>query len=231
MKNMKILEQVKTQSGNTVDLFCKDAKNRNTQEATILIAGCFHGDEPSGKYLIEKYLEKDIEPDNRLLFIPCLNPDGLIAGTRGNAAEVDLNRNFPAKNWEASAKDKYYGGKAPASEAETKFMVAVIEKYCPDLILTLHEPYCIVNYDGPAFDAAKKISEITGYRLEQSIGYPTPGSFGTYCGIERNIPVITLELPPTTESEDAQTPVVSAESLYEPFAKIMDFLNFYNIKN
>ena len=33
------------------------------------------------------------------------------------------------------------------------------------------------------------------YDVVPDIGYPTPGSFGTYTGIERNVPVITLELP------------------------------------
>ena len=41
---------------------------------------------------------------------------------------------------------------------------------------------------------AEKISEITGYPVQSDIGYPTPGSFGTYCGVERKIPTITLEV-------------------------------------
>ena len=81
-------------------------------------------------------------------------------------------------------------------------MIYIIEKYVPDLIITLHEPYCVVNYDGPAKEEAKQISEITGYKIEESIGYPTPGSFGTYCGIERKIPTITLELPENSEKEN-----------------------------
>ena len=136
-----------------------------------------------------------------MLFIPCLNPDGLANGTRTNANGVDLNRNFPAQNWELGEKNEYFGGDSPASEQETKFLVYVIDKYKPDLIITLHEPYQVVNYDGPAKDIAQKISEITGYKTEESIGYPTPGSFGTYCGIEKKIPTITLELPEKSDKE------------------------------
>jgi len=33
------------------------------------------------------------------------------------------------------------------------------------------------------------------YPVKSYIGYPTPGSLGTYAGKERNIPTITLELP------------------------------------
>lgn len=156
-----------------------------------------------------------------LLFIPCLNPDGLLKNTRCNANGVDLNRNFPTKNWGVNKGDNatcddettaYYGGKSPASETETKFVIDIIEKYQPTLILTLHAPYKVVNYDGPAEDIAQKISDIINYPVEASIGYPTPGSFGTYCGVERNIPTITLEL-------DEEIPV---EELVEPVFEIFD---------
>ena len=45
------------------------------------------------------------------------------------------------------------------------------------------------------------------YPVEASIGYPTPGSFGTYAGIERQIPTITLELDETCPVEDLIKPV------------------------
>ena len=157
---------------------------------------------------------------NNLLFIPCLNPDGLQNNTRTNANGVDLNRNFPTKNWGEDTSqagdnpDDYYGGKSPASEIETQFVIDIIEKYKPKLILTLHAPYKIVNYDGPAKEIAQKISDIIGYPVEESIGYPTPGSFGTYCGVERNIPTITLEL-------DEKIPV---ENLVQPVFEIFDLL-------
>ena len=155
-----------------------------------------------------------------ILFIPCLNPDGMQNNTRTNANGVDLNRNFPTKNWgedTSAAGDNpqdYYAGKSPASEIETQFVIDIIEKYNPKLILTLHAPYKIVNFDGPAKKIAQKISDIIGYPVEESIGYPTPGSFGTYCGIERNIPTITLEL-------DKKIPI---EQLEQPVFKIFDML-------
>ncbi len=163
----------------------------------------------------------DFEGDvNALIFIPCLNPDGMAQNTRTNANGVDLNRNFPTKNWgedgSAAGEDasSYFGGTAPASEVETRFVIDVIEEYKPKLILTLHAPYKVVNYDGPAKEIAEEISEIIKYPVEASIGYPTPGSFGTYCGGERSIPTITLEL-------DEEIPV---EELIEPVHNIFDIL-------
>jgi protein MpaA len=34
-----------------------------------------------------------------------------------------------------------------------------------------------------------------GYPASPNIGYPTPGSLGSYAGVDRQIPTITLELP------------------------------------
>lgn len=193
--------KITTPKGNEILLLKRNPVDKGK---TVLIIGVFHGDEPDGEYLINRYLETKSETKNTLLFIPCLNPDGKAQNKRTNGNGVDLNRNFPCANWEVSPKDEFYGGEKPASEVETQFLIYVIEKYMPDLILTLHEPYRVVNYDGPEIptkEIAQKISEITGYKIEENIGYPTPGSFGTYCGVEKSIPTITLELP---EKEDKE---------------------------
>ncbi len=158
----------------------------------ILIIGVFHGDEPQGEYFINSYLEKSpILGKNSLYFIPKLNPSGV----RKNANKVDLNRNFPTKNWELGKKDSdYFGGEKPASEKETQFLVELIDKNNFNAIITIHAPYKTVNYDGPAETLANKISDIIGYPTSSDIGYATPGSFGTYCGKERLIPTITIEI-------------------------------------
>ena len=158
----------------------------------------FHGDETQGEYFIKSYLEKNNQiGKNSLYFIPKLNP----SGQRKNLNGVDLNRNFPTKNWVLGENNDYFGGNKPNSEKETQFLVDLIEKNNFDAIITIHAPYKTVNYDGPAEKLAKKISEIVGYPPSSDIGYPTPGSFGTYCGVERQIPTITLELPEDETNE------------------------------
>ena len=151
------------------------------------------------------------------MFIPCLNPDGVKSNTRVNANGVDLNRNFPTKNWELTEKNNFYGGQEPASEIETKFLINVIEEFKPKLILTLHAPYKVVNYDGDALNIAQRISEIIKYPVEASIGYPTPGSFGTWAGIENNIPTITLELDEEIDVKELRKPVFEIFKLLENF--------------
>ncbi len=201
-----VIKTTKTKSDNTIQLIA------NTDYKRILVIGVFHGDEPQGEFLINEYIKRNSA--TRLLFIPCLNPDGKALNSRTNSHGVDLNRNFPTQNWELTEKNEFFGGDNPASEIETRFLTEVIDRYMPELILTLHAPFKVVNYDGPAEEIAQKISEIINYPVEKSIGYPTPGSFGTYCGIEKNIPTITLEL-------DEKCPV---QDLIEPVHKIFELL-------
>lgn len=203
----KILENTKTEQNNNIVLL----GSSNIKNQTLII-GVVHGDEPQGENLINQYI-KEYNKEN-LLFIPALNPDGKKLKTRTNSNKVDLNRNFPTKNWKLTQKDKYFGGEKPASEKETQFLIKIIEKYQPKAIITLHTPYKIVNYDGPAKELATKVSNIINYPIEESIGYPTPGSFGTYAGIERNIPTITLEM------DEEET----IENLYKPIKKIFNTL-------
>lgn len=191
------LKNAKSQQNRPIELLeVKRKSNENQDSKTVLIIGVFHGDETEGEYLINRYLKtEEKEPKNQLLIIPCLNPDGKELKTRQNSNKVDLNRNFPTKNWVLSDDKDYFGGSAPESELETRFLTEILSKYKIDCIFSLHSPYKVVNFDGPGEEIAKKIAELTGYPVQADIGYPTPGSFGTYAGIERQIPTITLELP------------------------------------
>lgn len=192
----------------------------NQKNPKVIVIGVFHGDEPQGNFLIRNYLEN--HNDTQILFVPCLNNSGYLSGTRVNANGVDLNRNFPTKNWVVSSeKDDYYSGISPASEEETQFVIALIEKYSPKAILTLHSPYKIVNYDGDnngeALKLAEKISSIIKYPIQKDIGYPTPGSFGTWAGIERDIPTITLELDENCSIEALESPVFEIFKMLENY--------------
>jgi protein MpaA len=210
---MSILEETQTRLGKLVKLYEMPYEKG---DKTILFIGVFHGDEPQGKYLIEKFAKEKMQKcKNKVIYIPCLNPDGMELGTRQNSNGVDLNRNFPTKNFKVTTDKQYYGGKNSSSEEETKFLIKILEEYKPDVILTIHAPYKIVNYDGPAIEIAKRISEITGYPVEGDIGYETLGSFGTYAGKERQIPTITLELP-----ED-----IAVEKLWLNIQKVFNYLS------
>lgn len=186
-------------------------KESSINNKKILIIGVFHGDEPQGEYFIKSYLENyPKETKNSLYFIPRLNQNN----ERKNLNGVDLNRNFPTKNWCKSENCNYFGGNCANSEIETQFLVKLINENNFNAIITIHSPYKVVNYDGPAQALADKLSEILGYPTSNDIGYPTPGSFGTYCGVERKIPTITIEID---EEENI-------EILNNKFKKVFDYL-------
>ncbi len=206
-----------TASAPNIEIIAKESSC--TSAKNILLIGVFHGEEPQGEYAINRYLQENNLDNlkNNLFFIPCLNPWGKERGIRTNKNDVDLNRNFPTKNWKLTAKDEYYSGDSPASEVETKFMIQLLDELKPDAILSLHAPLKCVNYDGPAEHLAKKIANFCNYPVEADLGYPTPGSFGTYCGIERNIPIVTLEYDDKENLED----------IYLKTMNIFDWLAFY----
>lgn len=189
---------------------------------TIILCGV-HGDEVTPiKFcfdLIKHLQELDHPWDRDLVAIaPIVTPDSFFKKrpTRTNYRGVDVNRNFPTKDWKKDAlrlwKGRYrkdprrYPGKKALSEHETVFQVNLIKRYKPSKIISVHAPLTILDYDGPelgkggiylasnANKLLKKMSDSAkGYRIKN---YPFfPGSLGNYAGNERGIPTYTLELP------------------------------------
>lgn len=166
-----------------------------------LVLGGIHGDEPNTVELVDqlaRYLS--VNPkclrNAKVVLVRCVNPDGRAKRQRTNARGVDINRNFPTKDWNLGRKSgRYNRGVAPESEPETRIIVQLIRRYRPSKIISIHAPLHQINYDGPAARLAAVMAKYNGYRVTSDIGYPTPGSLGTYAGKERKIPVITLELP------------------------------------
>ena len=64
-----------------------------------------------------------------------------------------------------------------------------VNEFKPDLIISVHAPYGLVDHDGPI-----EFPEVESPLPVRTLG-SYPGSLGTFAGIERNIPVVTPELP------------------------------------
>ncbi len=176
----------------------------------VFIMAAIHGDEVTTAPVAQRLLAL-IEANPRLLngksvtILPVANPDGYAAKTRSNAHGVDLNRNFPAKNWKGSIGRRNYGTK-PLSEPESRAILSAMDTLKPSLIISMHSiergRHCN-NFDGPAKRIAELMNTHNHYPVTETMGYPTPGSLGSYAGIDRGIPIITLELPRNASADEA----------------------------
>jgi murein peptide amidase A len=174
----------------------------------ILVLGGIHGDERSASSLVFHWIghAQTTPASAHWRFIPGLNPDGLLAQPprRTNANGIDLNRNFPTPDWQRDAvsywttktkKDpRRYPGKLPLSEPESKFLYEQIQNFKPDIIVSVHAPFGVLDFDGPSVPPQK----LGRLYLDQVGIYP--GSLGNYGGVTLGIPVITVELPSATKA-------------------------------
>jgi protein MpaA len=165
----------------------------------LLVFGGIHGDEPASvEALIELAARvADVRPPALPLWlIPAVNPDGVARGQKNSARDVDLNRNFPARSFTPAHAPGYFPGPAALSEPEARAIADLIDREPIAAVVAVHAPFACVNYDGPAEAWAAAVSAACGWPARGDIGYPTPGSLGSWLGIDRGLPVLTLELPP-----------------------------------
>lgn len=176
------------------------------QTPRVLFIGGIHGDEYASVSVTFKWLNGLREEGAGTidwLFLPLANPDGLLQrrSSRVNANKVDLNRNFtpaagfpdPYQHWKTKAykRSRYYPGKQPLSEPESQVIHQLIDEYQPDIIVSVHAPHGLVDFDGS--ERVTPPRKLGPLRLRQLGTYP--GSLGNYGWFSEGIPVVTIELP------------------------------------
>ncbi|WP_145541891.1 murein tripeptide amidase MpaA [Yersinia alsatica] len=171
----------------------------------LIIAGT-HGDESAAIVALSCALRSISPLQQRHHVVLAVNPDGCQLGLRANANGVDLNRNFPAKNWQAGdtvyrwnsvadARDVVLStGEYAGSEPETQALCTLITQLSPSWVVSFHEPLACIE-DPDSSELGARLADNFELPLVTSVGYATPGSFGSWCA-ERNLPCITAELPP-----------------------------------
>ena len=116
-------------------------------EIRVLVVGCIHGDECASVRIAKRLLTGRPRSFVDLWILPSLNPDGRAAHTRQNARGVDLNRNFPY-DWRPGPRGRYYPGRRPASERETRIAMRLIRRIEPDITIWFHQPLALVDASG-----------------------------------------------------------------------------------
>ncbi|MDZ4676039.1 MAG: M14 family zinc carboxypeptidase [Oligoflexia bacterium] len=240
----------KSVQGRPLIYFICGENNKNT----TLMLSSVHGDEITPIYYGFRLVswikgEPDLCRDHRVIIAPLVNPDGYISEKpkRTNANGIDLNRNFPTKDFDSQAvklwkteqksEARRNPGTTGGSEPETKFQQWLIDEFKPSKILTVHSPLNFYDYDGPEHDGMKAFTkeyikscdELRGVVKKESENYNFsrygyyPGSLGNYAGKERGIPTLTLELPTTDASK--------AKSYFERLKKGTHALVIYKVKD
>ncbi|HEY5945093.1 MAG TPA: M14 family zinc carboxypeptidase [Kofleriaceae bacterium] len=183
--------------GRPIEAICFEPPSYAKARPPAVLFGAIHGDEPVSQLMLERLADELIErpPGRETWIIPVVNVDGLLAGTRNNANDIDLNRNFGSSSWGTDRRPGYNPGHAPEDQPETQALVALIDRVKAERLIAVHATYRMINWDGTGEALATKMAELSGYPAECDMGYPCPGSFGTKYGVERGLEVITVESP------------------------------------
>ncbi|MDR7252656.1 protein MpaA [Nocardioides sp. BE266] len=122
----------------------------------MVLISTMHGNEPHTRRILETLRDGRAIRGVDLWVVPTYNPDGLARHSRRNAHGVDLNRNFPFR-W-ADLDGNYESGPRPASEPETRAMMAFLREINPRRVLSFHQPLVGVDTDTKDPGFARKVA-------------------------------------------------------------------------
>ena len=197
-KDVQILDSCVSRNGQPIYHYDRPSIKKNAER--ILTFAVTHGDELASGSVARSWANRlsRINPRNEWRIVPILNPDGFDAKTRMNAAGVDINRNYPSKDWDELAlkwwkskkksDPRRYPGPTAGSEPETQCSIDHIKDFQPDLIISVHTPLGVLDFDGPRlnFPSFSNLPWI-------SLG-TYPGSLGRFMWHDQHVPVLTIEL-------------------------------------
>ena len=99
-------------------------------------------------------------------------------------------------------------GAEPASEPETQALLALLERLHPRAVVSLHAALACIDDAGDSH-LGRQLAARCGLPLLTEIGYPTPGSMGTWAG-EQRLTLVTWELEAASlyDLKDRHVPVL-----------------------
>ncbi len=166
----------------------------------LYIVGGIHGDEPEGPEvaaaLPAAFGEMPGLGEWTIRVVRDMNPDGSNAGKKTNTRGVDLNRNWPSKDFKPSPPYS----KRPASELETIALKKDLERFKPDVVIVFHASHLGPFFHGAGKDPKLAVKLAGGARqidanwtTRQQLRYDTPGSLSTYLAEQQGLTAITVE--------------------------------------
>jgi murein peptide amidase A len=141
--------------------------------AHSVVVGCIHGNETAGIAIARALVKRPVPAEADLWVIADLNPDGVAAGTRGNAHGVDLNRNFPYR-WRPLGPpgSLYYAGPRPLSEPESRLAAALLRRLRPRLTIYYHQHLGVVDTSQGPRSVERRYAHAVGLPLSPLTDYP-----------------------------------------------------------
>jgi protein MpaA len=136
----------------------------------VLVVGCIHGNEPAGIAVADRLMAARPSSELDIWIVPDLNPDGVLAGTRGNAHGVDLNRNFPWK-WQPLG-GLFYSGPRPLSEPESRIAARLIRRARPEVSIWFHQHLGLVDESGGDVAVERLFASLVGLPASRLTRYP-----------------------------------------------------------
>lgn len=212
---------------------------KKTDYPKIIIQYSIHAREYITAALALKQIKNFYNKGKRghIIFIPIVNPDGVIIALnknplyKANGRGVDLNVNFDAK-WGKGASNvliagaENYIGEGPFSESETVALRDFTYLIKPNATISYHskgeEIYFEFEQDSERYNRdknlAEKVSLVTGYAIKS-----TPFSCGGYkdwCIKELKIPALTIEVG----CDKLKHPIKKLGDIYKKNEKVIDVI-------
>ncbi|MBX3376276.1 MAG: hypothetical protein KF678_04655 [Phycisphaeraceae bacterium] len=164
----------------------------------VYIIGGIHGDEPEAPAAAELLpgLLSPPPPGLTIRLVRDMNPDGSTARLRTNTRRIDLERNWPAKDFHSDERS----GARPLSEVETAAVHADIAAFKPDIIVVFQSanlPPTVAVF-GPSLLPANEFARAAravspNWRFNPQRTTPTPGSPESLFGRDQGKTVLRVE--------------------------------------